>query len=399
MLLIPTKNPGDQYFSNEFNSFYGDVKSLIETTGQTLSGLDQVQTSKGAATYAAASSFYTDSGAANAYILSPQGSLETPVAYSNGMEIRFASANENTGASTVNVNGLGDKPILTQNGNALPPRQLRANIIHIASFDTAADGFILNARYAPFGSQMGQMRISATLIDITIAERMAARDNTDTLDILLESTFTKQLTNVFAPGTGNGGRAAGVPLAINTTYNVFLIYNANTGLVDVGFDTDFLAVNLLLTAPTFTHFRRLWTIHTGPASTDIIPFKQYGMTCFFIERIILATGTSSLPPFEINITPLGIPRSPDLIGIFNGRFSFTGAGGGTRTGFVNGFGFDNNTSLVANLAVDARRTAPGPFELPIGLLANVPTIKFNTSADAFSFEVEQLGWRDNRDIF
>jgi hypothetical protein len=55
--------------------------------------------------------FAVDTGTANAYVLT--FSFPTVVAYSQGLEIVFLASNTNTGASTVNINGLGPVSILT----------------------------------------------------------------------------------------------------------------------------------------------------------------------------------------------------------------------------------------------------------------------------------------------
>jgi hypothetical protein len=62
---------------------------------------------------------YTDSGAANAYVLTIQGALEPPTAYASPMQIIFIPTSANTGASTVNVESLGLKDLQDQSGNAL----------------------------------------------------------------------------------------------------------------------------------------------------------------------------------------------------------------------------------------------------------------------------------------
>lgn len=57
--------------------------------------------------------YATDTGAADAYVIAP-----TPAAssYTAGMRIVFVAANANTGASTINVNGLGVKALKTYAG-------------------------------------------------------------------------------------------------------------------------------------------------------------------------------------------------------------------------------------------------------------------------------------------
>ncbi len=59
----------------------------------------------------------TDTGAANAYVVNVP--YPVPVAYVAGMTIRFKAANANSGASTVNVNGLGAVAIKRAGGAAL----------------------------------------------------------------------------------------------------------------------------------------------------------------------------------------------------------------------------------------------------------------------------------------
>ena len=68
--------------------------------------------------------YAVDSGAANAYVvtLSP-----APTAYVDGMAVCVKITNASTGASTINVNGLGVKTILDSLGNAITSGGLKAN--------------------------------------------------------------------------------------------------------------------------------------------------------------------------------------------------------------------------------------------------------------------------------
>jgi hypothetical protein len=60
--------------------------------------------------------YAADTGAANAYVVTL---APVPTAYVVGMTIDLVAANVNTGASTINVNGLGTKQILDATGAAL----------------------------------------------------------------------------------------------------------------------------------------------------------------------------------------------------------------------------------------------------------------------------------------
>src|ERR1700724_45415 len=61
----------------------------------------------------------TDTGAANAYVITFGAGQAVPAAYVTGMEVAFKALVTNTGASTINVNGLGIIAIKRGNGVAL----------------------------------------------------------------------------------------------------------------------------------------------------------------------------------------------------------------------------------------------------------------------------------------
>lgn len=65
-----------------------------------------------------------DTGVANAYVLTFVANF---TAYTDGILIYWLPANTNTGASTLNVNGLGVVPILNLDGSALGANQIVAN--------------------------------------------------------------------------------------------------------------------------------------------------------------------------------------------------------------------------------------------------------------------------------
>ena len=79
------------------------------------------------------SNYLADSGAANAYVVTfPTGIVPT---YTAGLTIFVKIANANTGASTINVSGLGAKSITNPDLSALPANALLANDIVILTYD------------------------------------------------------------------------------------------------------------------------------------------------------------------------------------------------------------------------------------------------------------------------
>lgn len=82
---------------------------------------------------------YDESGVANAYVLDVRTDQEAPDAYFDGMIVIFTPGNNNTGASTVNVGGLGVKNLYLY-GVALTASQLAGSRIE-AHYNLSSDRF------------------------------------------------------------------------------------------------------------------------------------------------------------------------------------------------------------------------------------------------------------------
>jgi hypothetical protein len=91
----------------EMNSVFNELITAVTSASQTLSNVATNQLAKSLAIYAAGGDFYEDSGTADNYVLSVVGSKLAPIAYFDGMRVRFLPGNANTGASSVNVATLG----------------------------------------------------------------------------------------------------------------------------------------------------------------------------------------------------------------------------------------------------------------------------------------------------
>jgi hypothetical protein len=145
MSNLPDKVTGDTYQAAEFTEFKNETQNSITSSGQTLAS-NSVQLKQAMTRYAGAGAGYVDSGAADAYILGPNGSFDAPTAYLNTMTARFVAGNTNTGASTVNVNGVGVKNI-KKNGYAdnLAAGDITAGDVYELIFSTSADAFELIA--------------------------------------------------------------------------------------------------------------------------------------------------------------------------------------------------------------------------------------------------------------
>ena len=83
--------------------------------------------------------YAVDTGVADAYILT----MPFTPTLTDGFNLTFKAVNANTGASTINVNGLGVKSIVNPDGGALIAGTFGANAIVIIAYESIGDRFIL----------------------------------------------------------------------------------------------------------------------------------------------------------------------------------------------------------------------------------------------------------------
>lgn len=116
-----SKVDGNTVSASEYNQL-AEVNNFITNTGQTPSTANLQQMGIGASRYSSAGQYFEDTGIANAYVLNPTSPFKSPVSstsgegYFTGMQITFKTANANTGASTVNINGAGVKNLKKSDG-------------------------------------------------------------------------------------------------------------------------------------------------------------------------------------------------------------------------------------------------------------------------------------------
>lgn len=185
------KITGNSLTAAEWNEVPSEIQNVIEGLGIALSGGDLNQLGKAIAGYAANGSFYTDSGAADAYVLSVIGSKQALPEYTDGMEIAWLADNANTGASTVNVAGLGVKDIKTLGGNIPAAGDVSVTAINYARYDLANGWFVLQD--SP-DSLITQITITPpTDADVTLTNAQATRDRL----VLVDGSWTTGHSIIF----------------------------------------------------------------------------------------------------------------------------------------------------------------------------------------------------------
>lgn len=93
-----------------------------------------------------------DTGIANAYVLDFTANF---TAYADGIVIYWLPAHTNTGASTINVNGLGPVPITNQDGSALYLGQLQANQVALIVYQSTGFKLVATAVLPSINTENG----------------------------------------------------------------------------------------------------------------------------------------------------------------------------------------------------------------------------------------------------
>ena len=161
--------------------------------------------------------------------------------------------------------------------------------------------------------------------DITIATGQFTLYNGSTYQgFNLSSAITKKIDANWSAGTNQGGFPSGLTLGASTMYYVFIIGKSD-GTVDVGFDTDSSATNLLTDATGYTFYRIVrdnFAVFTD-SSSNIRNFNVIGDKVFY-EAQILDVDDSTLTDDTYETDTFTVP--PSTVGIFHGRSSSTDNG-------------------------------------------------------------------------
>ncbi len=260
-----SKINGDVIDAAAWNQAPKEILNVITSTGQTLSAADLFQLSKAVAIYVANGNFYSDGGAADAYILSTIGGKQSILAYLDGVEINFIADNDNTGASTVNVNTIGVVDLNDSSGAALSGGEIQAGNFIKAAYNLVAGHFRLilsnasltNNGLTSYNSDTGsasETEAATPLAVSTAKSEVIAQVEFPTGTIMLFSNttapagWTKILTNnqhAIRITSGTAGTVAG-------TVNFTTAFNNTRTTTSVGLTTQGTALTIAQ-MPAHTH--------------------------------------------------------------------------------------------------------------------------------------------------
>ena len=142
---LANKLTGGTLTASEWNQLAQEMQSIITARNQILSAGDLTQGSKSLSNAVAEDDWYTDSGSANTYILSTQGSIPGITSYEEGHRVRFVPAASSTSTTiTVDVNGLGAVPVVAEVGSSLIGNEIVLNkMVELRYFDSFSSFIIV----------------------------------------------------------------------------------------------------------------------------------------------------------------------------------------------------------------------------------------------------------------
>jgi hypothetical protein len=393
-----SKIDGNTVGAGEWNQL-ADVDNLVINSGQTPSTSNLDQLAIASARYSSGGQFFTDSGTANAYVLSPVSPFKSPVSsgagegYFNGMIIRFRAGNANSGASTINVNSAGVKNLKKADGTDVATGDILTT--RDVSFRYDGTNFIKVENVNPATNTI--QGISYLPQRITIANNSTDANNdidfssgnfvfSDFSGQAYVPAMTKRLDANWTAGNNNGGLDTGTK-ANNTWYYCYTIYNPTTQASDFLFSAS-------ATSPTlpsgFTKLKYIGSVLTN-SSGNITAFKQVG-NYFYFNNIFDASPSSPTSGVYSTYT-LSVPRVNGIIAMVNSVIDYTG-------------------TVVVTIGVNYRITGSSivfeSFYKPTngydGLSAEafVPTnnsaqidVAFTYTAPATNFKIKTKGYIDN----
>ena len=140
--VIFKNNQAPQCEDKHLNAFVQELNNAIESQGIASVPDNWEQLADAISQASMTGTFFDYSGTANAIILTQQSGKSAPKSYYNGMRVLFNATRENSGATTVNVAGLGVKNITKPDGSAVDAKSIfgYSEII----FNATDDRFELN---------------------------------------------------------------------------------------------------------------------------------------------------------------------------------------------------------------------------------------------------------------
>ncbi len=303
-------------------------------------------------------------GIANTYTATMTG-LDN---YETGLTIDLNFNVSNSSSSTININGFGAKLLRKIDKTNFKQNELRADQIYSFVYDGTKFYQLSPLRTSPKEYINGVLLENDSTAPTTSIKFKTGicRDADDTIDIIIPSNIIKNLHNVWVLGSGNGGRPSTVPLAVDTCYHCFVLYD-EFGNWDAGFDTDIDATNLLAVTGTYNKYRRAGSCLTQKASTDIELFSMIivGEQRITYWKTVQLEYSAVVPATTAILTTLRVPKDITPKAIINTYLTSQTLSSGTY--FSNSNQTDQQASVsvapLAQITADSNAAAFAQIEI------------------------------------
>lgn len=352
-----------------------------------------------------------------------------PTAYTSGTKYTLVPANTNTGATTLNVAGLGAKNIFA-GGAALVGGELVVSVPVLIEYDGTQFNIVNGAPFVDtrpliIGSvdatkklrfevdtnlttgvtriatvpnsdfNMGAPRSYLAGLTMSTAGSSAtmaiaagvARDSTNVADIALASSISKT-TSAWSVGTGNGGLDTG-SIANSTWYHFYVIIRPDTGVTDVLFSTSASSPTL---PSNYTLFRRIGSGKTN-GSAQWTLFTQDGD--LFIWAAYVADVNANNPGTSAVSRTLTVPTGINVMSIANWILTTSGTG---SNGLISDLNIADVGASTTNMNVGVGITnSNGGTQLTIRTNTSAQVRSRVSASDAnVTLNCATIGWIDRR---
>ena len=195
-----TDGTGDLLAAEAFNTnLINELQDFVVSAGFTLDpeagpDTDTAMFSKSVCNYSVGAMYFSESGAADAYVLTRSGNIEALSSYFDGAMVCFNPGNDNTGASTINVDGLGVKDLVAADGTALTGGEVVADVYCIARYNSSTDDFEIVKSVGGDADTLNGLASDTAATADTIAARDSSGDITANAFESTVATGTAPLT-------------------------------------------------------------------------------------------------------------------------------------------------------------------------------------------------------------
>ena len=266
----------------------------------------------------------TDAGSANAYVVTLP---YTPAAYTAGMVVRFIADNDNTGASTVNVNAKGVKSIKRPDGTALGAGDIDSSGMTTLVYN--GTDFILTDAIPAIITQ------AAAQVTLAQAQASAAASSA--------STASTQATNA----SNSASAAAGSASAAASSYDSFDDRYLGAKAADPSTDND---GNALVTGAIYWNTAsNLFRVWSGSAWSNAI------------QGALSATGGELSGSIDMNNNSI----TEIKLATFNAEYDNGNSGTSKTISFSNGQKQKVTLTDAATLTLSFTSCGPGLYQLKL----------------------------------